>query len=115
MTDFHWHFVHGLQLRPPPGYFPLMYVVIPAYRGEKKLERCLAALKAQSLPVEIYVHDNNVNNIGFTAAVNEGLKRAVKSDHEFVLVLNQDVYLRPDGVEQLTKFMKTHPRCAIAG
>jgi len=92
-----------------------MFVMIPAYRGEKKLERCLAALKAQTVPVEIYIHDNNVNNIGFTAAVNEGLKRALKSGREFALVLNQDVYLRPDGIEQLTKFMNSHPRCAIAG
>jgi GT2 family glycosyltransferase len=92
-----------------------MFVVIPSYRGGQKLDRCLAALKTQTVPVEIYVHDNDVNNIGFTAAVNEGLRRALKSGQELALVLNQDVYLRPDGIEQLTRFLKTHPRCAIAG
>ena len=97
------------------GYFGGMYVVIPAYKGGRRLERCLAALKAQTAPYQLYVHDNDVNNIGFTAAVNQGLRRAVKTDEEFALVLNQDVYLPPDGIEKLTAFMRSHPRCAIAG
>ncbi|HSZ56437.1 MAG TPA: glycosyltransferase family 2 protein [Tepidisphaeraceae bacterium] len=92
-----------------------MYVVIPAYKAPQRLEKCLAALRAQTAPVQVYVHDNSAQNIGFTAAVNVGLKRALKSGDEFALVLNQDVYLRPDGIEKLTAFMRSHPRCAIAG
>jgi len=92
-----------------------MFVTIPSFRGGQKLERCLAALRAQSVAPKIYVHDNDSKNIGFTAAVNEGLRRALKSGEEYALVLNQDVYLRPDGIERLTEFLRTHPRCAIAG
>jgi GT2 family glycosyltransferase len=92
-----------------------MYVVIPAYKSPQKLEKCLAALRAQTIPPQIYVHDNSVENLGFTAAANVGLKRALKSGEEFALVLNQDVYLKPDGIEKLTAFMRSHPRCAIAG
>src|SRR5438477_10814215 len=92
-----------------------MYVIIPAYRAPQKLERCLAAVRSQTAPAQLYVHDNNVNNIGFTAAVNQGLRRALKSTEEFALILNQDVYLPPDGIEKLTSFMRSHPRCAIAG
>src|SRR5579859_3090855 len=92
-----------------------MYVVIPAYKAPEKLEKCLAALRAQTIAPQIYVHDNNVQNLGFTAAVNVGLKRALKSGEEFALILNQDVYLPPDGIEKLTAFMRSHPRCAIAG
>jgi GT2 family glycosyltransferase len=92
-----------------------MYVVIPAYKAPQKLEKCLAALRAQTMPVQVYVHDNSVQNLGFTAAVNVGLKRALKSGDEFALVLNQDVYLHPDGIEKLTAFMRSHPRCAISG
>lgn len=92
-----------------------MYVIIPAYRAPQKLERCLAAVRNQTVPTQLYVHDNNVNNIGFTAAVNQGLRHALKSTEEFALVLNQDVYLPADAIEKLTAFMRSHPRCAIAG
>ena|SRR5665213_1046378 len=92
-----------------------MFVTIPAYRAPEKLARCVAAIKAQTNPCEIYVHDNSANNIGFTAAVNVGVRKAIQSGAEFVLALNQDVYLQPDSCQKLIAFMRDHPRCAIAG
>jgi GT2 family glycosyltransferase len=92
-----------------------MFVTIPAYRAPEKLARCVAAVKAQTIPCQLYVHDNSVNNSGFTAGVNVGLRQAIKSGAEFALVLNQDVYLPPDACEKLTAFMRDHPRCGIAG
>lgn len=88
-------------------------VVIPFYRRQDQLNRCIAALKAQTWPVEIFVRDNTVDNIYFTAAVNEGLARFLDKAVDYLLVLNQDMYLAPDAVERMVTFMERHPRCGI--
>ena len=89
-------------------------VVIPFYKEHDKLKKCLAALAAQTQPCEPFVRDNTHDNILFTAAVNEGLARyCFRPDVPYVLVLNQDAYLRPDCVRQLVAFMDAHPDCGI--
>jgi GT2 family glycosyltransferase len=90
-------------------------VVIPIYRKPEQVEKCLAALRAQTIPVEPWVHDNNVENLGFTKAVNLGMRRAIREHCPYVIILNQDCYLRPDAAERMVAFMDAHPRCGIGG
>lgn len=94
----------------------LIPVVIPAYHGGAMLERCLDAIKAQTYPsIEIFVRDNTHDNIQFTAAVNEGLKKfAYRDDVDHILVLNQDAYLEKDAVARLAAFINAHAECGIA-
>lgn len=94
----------------------LVPIIIPFFREQDKLDKCLAAIKAQSHPhCEAFVRDNTHDNILFTAAVNEGLaKFCYRPDVDFVLVLNQDAYLHQDCIRQLLKFMQEHPECGIA-
>ena len=66
-------------------------------------------------PVTPWVHDNNAQNVGFTAAVNRGLHAAYDGGYDYALVLNQDCYLRPDAVGGLVGLMEREPRCGIAG
>ncbi len=87
--------------------------IIPFFRRQDQLNRCLAALRTQSWPVEIFVRDNSADNIYFTAAVNEGLARFLDRPVDYLLVLNQDMYLEPDAVERMVAFMDAHPRCGI--
>ncbi|MBF0471640.1 MAG: glycosyltransferase family 2 protein [Gammaproteobacteria bacterium] len=93
----------------------MISVVIPTFRAPEKLARCQQHLAAQTIPVDIYVRDNSDDNILFTAAINEGLRHFLRSDNEAVLILNQDMYLAPDCIEQMWRFMQSHPRCGIAG
>ncbi|HUT30692.1 MAG TPA: tetratricopeptide repeat protein [Sedimentisphaerales bacterium] len=88
-------------------------VIIPAYRGKEQLEKCVAHLEKQTLPVEIFVRDNNEHNVYFTAAINEGIKRFLPHDCPYIIMLNQDMYLEPDAVEQMLRFMDAHPKCGI--
>ncbi len=88
-------------------------VIIPAYGKKEQLEKCITHLKNQTVEVEIFVRDNTDDNIHFTAAVNEGIKKYLDKDFEYILILNQDMYLEPDAVEQMTKFMGSCPRCGI--
>ena len=91
-------------------------ILIPHFRAEAKLKKCIAHIEAQNYkPVEIFVRDNSEDNILFTAAINEGLyKYAFRDDVDYVLVLNQDAYLGADTLEKLVQCMQSHPECGIA-
>jgi GT2 family glycosyltransferase len=91
-------------------------VVVPFYRERQKLDKCLAHLRAQTYPgIEIFVRDNTHDNIYFTAAVNEGLKKfCYHASVDHVLILNQDAYLASDAVQILADFLDRTPDCGIA-
>jgi GT2 family glycosyltransferase len=95
---------------------PLVGIVIPYFRAPEKLQACLAAIQAQEgVQTEVYVRDNSENNILFTRAVNEGLMQFCFSGrHDYVLVLNQDAYLRPSCLSKLVQSMQLLPKVGIA-
>ncbi len=88
-------------------------VIIPFYKHRHQLDECLEHLNRQTVPVEVFVRDNSVDNIYFTAAVNEGIKKYLDHDCPYLILLNQDMYLEKDAVEEMVKFMASHPRCGI--
>ncbi|MDH7598436.1 MAG: glycosyltransferase family 2 protein [Sedimentisphaerales bacterium] len=90
-------------------------VIIPFYGRSDQLERCIEHLRCQTVSVEIFVRDNNVNNVFFTVAVNEGILRYLDTDCQYMIVLKQDMYLDPTAVEAMVEFLETHPRAGIAG
>jgi tetratricopeptide (TPR) repeat protein len=88
--------------------------IIPYYKNKNQLNRCIAHLNKQTIKgVEIFIRDNSNDNIYFTAAVNEGIKKYLSQPCEYILVLNQDMYLEPSAVEIMTAFMNSHPECGI--
>ncbi len=88
--------------------------IIPYYKNKNQLDRCIAHLNKQTFEgVEIFIRDNNNDNIHFTAAVNEGIKKYLSQPCEYILVLNQDMYLEPEALEIMTTFMNSHPECGI--
>ncbi len=87
--------------------------IIPYYKNKNQLEKCIAHLKKQTVEVETFIRDNSNDNIYFTAAVNEGIKKYLSQPCEYILVLNQDMYLEPTAVEKMTAFMNSHPECGI--
>lgn len=95
------------------GQEKMIPAIIPYYKNKNQLEKCKAALKKQTVEVEIFIRDNSNDNIYFTAAVNEGIKKYLSQPCEYILVLNQDMYLQPFAVETMTAFMNSHPECGI--
>lgn len=91
-------------------------VIIPFYKERDKLDRCLAHLKRQSYPdIEVFVRDNSLDNIYYTAAVNEGLQRFMFDPTvEHICVLNQDAYLDPRAIELLVDFLASHRDAGLA-
>ncbi len=89
-------------------------VVIPFYKNHDQLDKCVLHLKAQEFVGEIYIRDNSEDNILFTAAINEGIKHFLdKPDWEFLLMINQDMYLEKDALFEMVIFMRDHPKCGI--
>jgi GT2 family glycosyltransferase len=91
-------------------------IIIPFYKEHEKLTRCLAHLKSQSYTdIEIFVRDNTRDNIYFTAAVNEGLRKfSYDPAIHYVLILNQDAYLERNAVQALSDFLDLNPLSGIA-
>jgi len=87
--------------------------IIPYYKNKSQLARCISHLEAQTVPVEIFIKDNSEDNIYFTAAVNEGIRKYLDGPCEYLLVLNQDMYLERTALEEMLAFMDSHPDCGI--
>jgi len=90
-------------------------VIIPYFCAEEKLKKCLSALKNQTYdPIDIFVRDNSVDNILFTAAINEGLERySSNKDIDYILILNQDAYVQKETINFLVKIMDADENCGI--
>jgi GT2 family glycosyltransferase len=89
--------------------------IIPFYKDRRQLDLCLGALAQQEEPTEPWVWDNTVNNLYCTKPFNMGLKWAIGKGHEFAIVGTQDCYLKPGATAGMLAFMRSHPRCGLAG
>lgn len=93
--------------------------IIPAYKNPEQLRKCKEAIANLNLPdgilTDITVINNTDNNVGFTKAVNIGMREAVVNEDYLAIVLNQDCYLDPESIKQIVVFMDANPKCAIAG
>ncbi|RJO59258.1 glycosyltransferase family 2 protein [Candidatus Parcubacteria bacterium] len=105
-------------------------ISLVSWNSEPWLEKCLRALKAQTIkPKNIFVVDNNSQdgslkvlkqfsevqvfpqnaNLGFAKAHNLNIS---KSSTDFILALNPDVVLEADYAEKLLDFARNNPRAA---
>jgi len=91
-------------------------VIIPFYRETEKLSRCVEHVSSQTYPeIAIFVRDNTHDNVYFTAAVNEGLRKfCYNTSVQYVVILNQDAYLAPNAIYLLADFLDRNPQSAIA-
>lgn len=90
-------------------------IIIPFYKAQDKLDKCLAAIKQQAYQFyEIFIRDNSDDNILYTAAINEGLRKFAFNDtYQYILVLSQDAYLQDKTLEYLLKLIEADPACGI--
>lgn len=90
-------------------------VVIPYFRAPEALELTVDAISKQELvKTLIYIRDNSEDNILFTKAVNEGLRKfSFSSDYDYILVLNHDAILHPRAIKQLVDVMENDSKIGI--
>jgi len=90
-------------------------IIIPFYKAQDKLDKCLAAIERQShRAFEIFIRDNSNDNIFYTAAINEGLQKySYNEKYKYVLILSQDAYLQEKTIEHLLDSIESDPKCGI--
>lgn len=89
--------------------------VIPYYKKLGRLLKCKRHLNKQTMPVTIHVVNDNKRHSGYTAAVNRGLRHwLARPQWNYLVVLDQDMYLDRDAVKTMYEFMESHPKCGIA-
>ncbi|CAN0508490.1 unnamed protein product, partial [Phaeothamnion confervicola] len=86
------------------------------YKSPKELATCVAALERQTgVTTDIFVRDNSDDNILYTRAVNEGIRKfAYSGDCDFILVLTQDAFLKENALSELVSAMEGDPSIGIA-
>ena len=108
--------------------------IVVTYNGIKWYERCFGSLRSSNIPVQTVVIDNSpsdetteyikknypeihlvksAENLGFGKANNIGLRYAIEQKADFVLLLNQDAWIKPDTIEKLATAMDTDSRFGI--
>lgn len=100
-------------------------VVIVNWNVSVALRRCIKSVQDTKYPnLELIVVDNNSDvkpknvtiqndkNIGFPAAVNQGLKRATG---EYILILNPDARAPTDLFVKSIQFMRDYPDAGVMG
>jgi GT2 family glycosyltransferase len=89
-------------------------LIIPYYKAPEQLKLAKACLGNQTgLQVEIFVHDNSIDNLYFTKAINLGIKNFINKNHTYLMILNQDAYLRENCILEMLEVMNEHPTCGI--
>ena len=120
---------NNIKTKNPDGFRTV--IVIPNYNGLRFLDDCMNAIDAQTVDHFVtLVIDNgsgeedtkwlkswqekdsvhrklilNKENLGFSGAVNQGIRFAMEHNIEFTLLLNNDTKVAPDFVEVLENRM----------
>lgn len=112
----------------------LVFCIIVTYNGLQWIDKCLTGLQKSSYPVLCIVVDNGSidgtaqhiancypdvlilrehSNLGFGQANNKGIKYALQQKAEYIFLLNQDVYVKPETVSLLIRSMSLNRRIGI--
>lgn len=99
-----------------------VYVIVVTYNGIKWIKNCLNSIVNSSIESKTIVIDNCSNdgtveliktqfpwvqilemkkNLGFGAANNIGMKRALEKNSDYIFLLNQDAYIENNTIENL--------------
>jgi GT2 family glycosyltransferase len=90
-------------------------IIIPYYKNAEALESCKLSIEQQAYsPVEVYVRDNSDDNILYTRAINEGLRKySQMTGIKYILILNQDAFLQKETINKLVNCMENNEKCGI--
>ena len=72
-------------------------IIIVSYKDEVEIKRCVASIEKYCIDYKLYIEDNNINNVGFTCAVNTGIK---KGTGEYIWLINSDAVVKDSQTQQ---------------
>ncbi|MBR8535742.1 glycosyltransferase family 2 protein [Carboxylicivirga sediminis] len=107
---------------------PSIYTIIVTYNGMQWIDRCISSLLESVLPTHILVIDNlstdgtpdyieqhfpqvelirSEQNLGFGKGNNIGMQKALEVAADYVFLLNQDAWIKPDTLQVLVNAHKS--------
>jgi GT2 family glycosyltransferase len=114
---------------------PTIFIIVLNYNGKDTLLPCLASIYQSTYPkFEVVVVDNdsrdgslelaktqfsrahfikNSTNTGFASGNNLGIRFALEKFADYILVLNNDAYLKNDTLSKLVALAQDHPVPAV--
>jgi GT2 family glycosyltransferase len=72
-------------------------IIIVSYKDEPEIKRCIASVKEYCTDYNLIIEDNNVDNVGFTRAVNAGIK---KGTGQWIWLINSDAIIKNSQTQQ---------------
>lgn len=112
-------------------------VVICNYNKRDFVLNCIQSMLNQSMEADIYVVDNastdgsaeavrqkyeqqvtlieNKENLGGSGGFNTGLRRVLKEQYKYIMLMDNDVVADVDAVRYLYEFLEKHPDVGMAG
>lgn len=111
-------------------------IIIPAFSGHEQIRHCLESLyKSRHSDFDIVIVDHGVTDeitrrvndafpraickrgspeLWWSGASNLGIRHAVESGSEWIMLLNHDCYVHPDTIGTLLKYIENEPNAVIA-
>lgn len=103
-------------------------VIIVTYNGEKYIEKCIKSIYKSTVASTIFMIDNassdqtvdiakkfedielivSQTNLGFGKANNIAIKKALKTGFEHLFLLNQDTWIAPNTIENLSENLQNN-------
>ncbi len=111
-----------------------VHVIVVTYNGIEWIDKCIGSLKRSVYPVEIIVIDNgsedgtlefieknypNIDlirsnkNLGFGAANNIGIKKALENGSEYIFLFNQDAWIESTTIRSLVNIAEKYTKFGI--
>ncbi len=111
-----------------------VFVIIVTYKGQLWYDHCFSSLRSSEVPIQIVVVDNaskdgtvkyikdiypeihliaSDKNLGFGKANNLGIKYALDNGADYILLLNQDAWIKTDTIGGLINIHKNNPQYGI--
>lgn len=111
-----------------------IFVIVVSRNGQQWISNCLHSVEQSLLPVQTIIVDNGSSddtvsiiehsfpsysvislpeNIGFGAACNQGMAKAIEQGADYVFLLNQDARIAPPTIQTLVQASQIHPEYGV--
>jgi GT2 family glycosyltransferase len=87
-------------------------IIIVSYKDEQEIKKCVESVKKHCTEYTIFIEDNNINNVGFTKAINNAIK---KGTGDWIWLLNSDAVVLEGAQQELIKHFSYGPKVGICG
>lgn len=114
---------------------PLVYIIVILFNGKQWITECLnSVLRTNYQNFKILIIDNASNdngldlikdnfkniqhirsskNLGFAGASNMGIRKALKEESDYIVLLNQDTKVDPDWIIELIKVAENNNKIGV--